>query len=378
MKKRVVSLILILAMLMNLVACTTTNDPGKETAGNSGQTTSSQKDDDQEGDSEKTASTIQFTDDTGRQVELPSVITRIMPTGPISQQILFAIAPDMLVGLADDFSDASRGIIADEYFELDYLGQLYKSADMNIEALALAAPQVILDIGQSMSAGKEDMDSLQQQTGIPTIYIYSDLSNMPEVYRTLGQLLGREERAEELAQFCERIYGRTESIMAQVGDNKVKSMYVLFGDGHNVLARGSYHADLLDWLTDNVAVVDSPSNKGSGNEVDMEQIALWDPEFILFAAEGVYDIVAEDPVWSQMTAIANDNYVEVPSVPHTWMGNPPGVQRYLSLIWLTDLLYPDYCDYDVKAEVVEFYRLFYGCELTDAQYAEITAEAFLK
>ncbi len=359
MKKRLLSLILAMTMLMNLSACTTTNDPGKETPS-------------------ATASTILFTDDAGRQVELPSQITRIMPTGPIAQQILFAIAPDMLVGLADEFSEASRGIIADEYFEMDYLGQLYKSADMNIEALALAAPQVILDIGQSMSTGEEDMEALQKQTGIPTIYIASDLSNMPEVYRTLGQLLDREEKAEELAQFCERIYSRTEAIMEQVGDDKVKTMYVLFGDGHNVLAKGSYHADLLDWLTDNVAVVDSPSNKGSGNTVDMEQIALWEPEFILFSAEGIYDVVAEDPVWNQMTAIQNRRYVEVPAVPHTWMGNPPGVQRYLSLIWLTDLLYPDYCDYDVKAEVLEFYRLFYGCEMTDAQYEEITAEAFLR
>ncbi len=376
MKKRLLSLILALTMLMNLVACSTTNDPGKETAGDATQTTAAQNNDGETTVGEP--GTVQFTDDAGRQIELPAQITRIMSTGPISQLILFAIAPDMLVGLSDDFSKASRGIIPDEYFELNYLGQLYKSADMNIEALALAAPQVIIDIGQSMSAGAEDMDSLQKQTGIPTIYIASDLSNMSQVYRTLGKLLGREERAEELALFCERIYSRTESIMDQVGDNKVKTMYVLFGDGHNVLAKGSYHAELLDWLTDNVAVVDNPVNKGSGNEVDMEQIMLWDPEFILFAAEGVYDTVAEDPVWSKMTAIANDNYVEVPSVPHTWMGNPPGVQRYLSLIWLTDLLYPDYCDYDVKAEVLEFYRLFYGCELTDAQYEEITAEAFLK
>ena len=375
MKKRVVSLILALAMLMNLAACTTTNDPGKETAGNPVQTTASENKE-QSGDNEPT--TMQFTDDTGRQVELPATITRIMPTGPIAQQILFAIAPDMLVGLADKFSDASHGIIADEYYKLDYLGQLYKSADMNIEALALAGPQVIFDIGQSMSAGKEDMESLQKQTGIPTVYIYSDLSNMAQVYRTLGKLLGREERAEELALFCERIYSRTESIMNQVGDNKVKAMYVLFGDGHNVLAKGSYHADLMDWITDNVVVVDSPSNKGSGNTVDMEQIMLWDPEFILFSTEGIYGQVADDPVWSKMAAIADGNYVEVPSVPHTWMGNPPGVQRYLSLIWLTDLLYPDYCDYDVKAEVMEFYRLFYGCEMTDAQYAEVTANAYTK
>ena len=33
----------------------------------------------------------------------------------------------------------------------------------------------------------------------------------------------------------------------------------------NVLAKDSYHSELVDLLTENVAVVDNPSSKGSGN-----------------------------------------------------------------------------------------------------------------
>ena len=60
------------------------------------------------------------------------------------------------------------------------------------------------------------------------------------------------------------------------------------------------------------------------------------------------------------------------------MGSPPSVQRYLGLIWLTAALYPEYCDYDVKTEITEYYELFYGCTLTEAQYAALTAHAFLR
>ena len=81
--------------------------------------------------------------------------------------------------------------------------------------------------------------------------------------------------------------------------------------------------------------------------------------------------------WSEITAIVNGDYVEVPKGPHNWMGMPPSVQRYLGLIWLPSVLYPEYCDYDVKEEVLEYYRLFYGCELTDEQYETLTAHAFL-
>ena len=46
------------------------------------------------------------------------------------------------------------------------------------------------------------------------------------------------------------------------------------------------------------------------------------------------------------------------------------------LLWLPSLLYPEYCDYDVKTEIMEYYELFYGCTLTDEQYNTLTANAF--
>ena len=47
------------------------------------------------------------------------------------------------------------------------------------------------------------------------------------------------------------------------------------------------------------------------------------------------------------------------------------------MIWFPAVLYPEYCDYDVKAEVKEAYALLYSCELTDAQYEALTEGAFL-
>ena len=40
------------------------------------------------------------------------------------------------------------------------------------------------------------------------------------------------------------------------------------------------------------------------------------------------------------------------------------------MLWLTDLLYPEYADFDLKTEVTEYYKLFYGYELSDADYSE--------
>lgn len=372
--KKLISLLLVLAMVFSLVACGTVDaDP---TVGETQQPTEAGTEA-QTQEQIQVPETVVFTDDCGREVELPAEISRIVPTGPLAQIVLYAIAPDMFVGLAAKWYDSAEGIIPEEYLNLPYFGQLYNTANLNVEELALAEPQVIIDIGQSMSTGAEDMDNLQAQTNIPTVFVSASLETMPQTFRTLGKLLNREEKAEELAQFCERVYSRTAGIMEQVGDNKVNTLYVLGEEGLNVLAQNSYHSEMIDMLTNNVAVVDSPSSKGSGNEVTMEQIALWNPDFILFAPDSIYDTVAEMDTWTEINAIANGNYIEVPEGPHNWMGTPPAVQRYLGMIWLTAQLYPEYCDYDAKAEILEYYELFYGCTLTEEQYNDLTANAFL-
>lgn len=379
MKKRVLSLLLTGALLLSLTACASGNNASAP-AGEAPVSTSSEAPSEEAASMEEKApsQSYVFTDDCGREVEVPGEITSIVPSGSMAQIVLYALAPEMFTGLAAEWGSNAQGIIAEDQFSLPVFGTLYASADLNVEELALTGPQLIIDIGEAKKTVVEDMDALQEQTGIPSVFISSTLETMPQTYRTLGELLGKEEKAEELAVFCEKVYARTLSIMEEVGDNKVNALYVLGGEGLNVIASTSYHAELLDLITNNLAVVDNPLSKGSGNEVSMEQISLWNPDFVIFGPDSIYSKVKDTETWNQINAIVNGSYIEVPDTPHNWMSMPPSVQRYLGLIWLPTVLYPDYCDYDVKAEIMEYYRLFYGCELTDEQYESITANAFLK
>ena len=45
------------------------------------------------------------------------------------------------------------------------------------------------------------------------------------------------------------------------------------------------------------------------------------------------------------------------------------------MLWLGELLYPDYTEYDLQEEITEYYKLFYGCELTDGMYQNLIADA---
>ena len=315
---------------------------------------------------------MEFTDDTGRTLTLPRVITKIAVSGPLSQIVVFALAPEMLVAISNEWDPGAEEYFDPAYFNLPVLGQLYGGkGELNLEELLAAGPQLVLDVGEAKQNAAEDLDALTQQTGIPFVHIDADTESTGEAYRKLGALLGLEDRAEILADYCEETYARAQQIMEQVGSGRLRLLYLLGDKGLNVIARGSYHGEILELVGENAAVVDHPSSKGTGNETDMEQLLLWDPEFIIFSYDSVGSEVADDPLWQQLTAIREGNWAVAPFGPYNWMGFPPSVQRYPGILWLLQTLYPEIADYDLYSEVNRFFELFYHCTLTPEQYAKI-------
>lgn len=323
---------------------------------------------------EPAPATVQFTDSVGRVVELPADITKIAISGPLAQIVLFALCPDKLVGVASKWDATAEQYLATEYYNLPELGQLYGGkGELNLETLLASGAQVVIDVGEPKDSIVSDLDALQEQTGIPFVHITATASTMAEAYTKLGELLNMPEEAKTLSDYCAKVYARTLEIANSA--QKVNLIYCLGDTGLNVIANGSYHAEILDLLANNVAVVDDPSSKGSGNEVDMEQILLWNPDVILFAPGSIYSTVGSDPAWQQVNAIKNGTYYEVPMGPYNWMGFPPSIQRYLGMMWMAQLLYPDTAQYDLYTEVATYFKLFYHSELTQAQYDALVANS---
>lgn len=311
----------------------------------------------------------EFVDSTGRTVLVPDEIEKVAVSGPLTQIVLFALCPEKFVGISNAWDKTAEKYLPAEYYDLPLLGQLYGGkGELNLEALLASGAQVVLDVGEAKKSIKEDMDALQEQTGIPFIHIDAYTATMGDTYRMLGELLGNEENAHMLGAYCDDIYARMTDLAEKA--DKVDLLYIT-GEGHNVIAQGSYHAEIIDMLANNLAVVDEPSSKGTGNEVDMEQILAWDPDFIIFSPDSVYGLVADDPVWQTLRAVQNGNYVEVPFGPYNWMGFPPSVQRYLGMLWMGAVLYPDAVDYDLFEEVRNYYDMFYHCELSEEQFNEL-------
>ena len=48
------------------------------------------------------------------------------------------------------------------------------------------------------------------------------------------------------------------------------------------------------------------------------------------------------------------------------------------MMWMAQLLYPDAAQYDLYAEVSEYFELFYHCEISQAQYDALVANSIGK
>jgi iron complex transport system substrate-binding protein len=310
-----------------------------------------------------------FTDSCGREVEVPVEITAVVPSGSLAQMVLYTLCPDKLQSLATALTKTQKQYISEDYWDLPVTGQFYGgAASVNYEAIMAAAPDLIIDVGEAKDTIADDMDALQQDTGIPVIFIEASLETMADAYETLGDLLGVETQAADCAAYIRETLDDAARVAEELPESDRKRVLYAQGEyGTEVLGVGSIHAEVLDVVSAiNVAELSAVASDG-GNEVSLEQIMLWDPEVLILSPDANYDEIFDDPAWASVTAVQTGAVYEVPNGPYNWMDRPPSVQRVLAVKWLGNLLYPDLFDYDMIAETQTFYQLFFHCTLTEAE-----------
>jgi iron complex transport system substrate-binding protein len=318
-----------------------------------------------------------FTDSCGRQVELPVEINSVVPSGSLAQMMLFSVCPDKVQSLATALTKTQKQYIDEKYWDLPVTGQFYGGgATVSYEEIIAAAPDVIIDMGETMDSIAEDMDALQRDTGIPVIFIQTSIDVMAEAYDTLGQITGETEQASQCAEYIRDTLDMAENAVSSIPEDERKTVLYAQGEyGTEVMGEGSVHAQVIEYAGGvNVAVLDSVASKG-GNEVSIEQIMLWQPDVIILSPDANYDEIFSDSAWAGVTAVESGNVYEVPTGPYNWLDRPPSVQRILGIRWLGNLLYPDVFDYDMIEETQKFYSLFFHYDLTDQQAQELMANS---
>ena len=192
---------------------------------------------------------VAFTDDLGRTVMVPEDIDSVTPTGSTAQVILLTFDPTLIAGLTTGMDEAEYAYHPGLSKDIPVLGTFYgKKANLNKEALIVADPDVVVDIGEIKGSVGEmiaDLDALQEQIGIPVVFIENYLAHSEDTYLRLGELLGDEERARSLAKYAGDAVDFA-SLMDQMHGGRITFYYSSAVDGLEAIPEGNFHGEVLE------------------------------------------------------------------------------------------------------------------------------------
>ena len=363
----------LLALLLCFVMTVSLFAGYSETKAASEETTQSEE----QTETQETGETREITDMAGRKVTVPAAedIESVFSTGPVAAIFMYMVAPDKLLGWNYELNDVEKSIILEKYHNLPNFGM---GDAINYEAVIAANPTIALNCGKIDDAMVSDCDALSKSLGIPVIAVDNELNNSAEAFRFMGELLGVEDHAEELAEYSEKIFTDIASLADIPEDEKVS---VYFGNGEDSLEtapRGSQHAQILDAV--NVTnVADLELGDGSRVQISAEQLLAWNPDVIVVNGEPKADksgnSAAEDilsnPDYASLKAVQDNKVYGTPNAPFSWVDRPAGPNRLIGMRWLSAVVYPEYIKCDVNEEIREFFNLFYHVDLSDEQLENV-------
>lgn len=363
----------LLALLLCFVMTVSLFAGYSETKAASEETTQSEE----QTETQETGETREITDMAGRKVTVPAAedIESVFSTGPVAAIFMYMVAPDKLLGWNYELNDVEKSIILEKYHDLPNFGM---GDAINYEAVIAANPTIALNCGKINDAMVSDCDTLSKSLGIPVIAVDNELNNSAEAFRFMGELLGVEDHAEELAEYSEKIFTDIASLADIPEDEKVS---VYFGNGEDSLEtapRESQHAQILDAV--NVTnVADLELGDGSRVQISAEQLLAWNPDVIVVNGEPKADksgnSAAEDilsnPDYASLKAVQDNKVYGTPNAPFSWVDRPAGPNRLIGMRWLSAVVYPEYIKCDVNEEIREFFNLFYHVDLSDEQLENV-------
>jgi iron complex transport system substrate-binding protein len=271
------------------------------------------------------ASAAEVVDAAGRTVHLPDRLTRIVPAGPPAAVLLEAVAPDLMAGWPSPLSGDARALLSPEAAKLPQIPRVTGRSDV-FGAIKALKPDLILDYGTVSPRYADIAQATQQRTGIPTLLLDGALPKIPDVLRTLGIILHREDRAETLARFAEALLG-----LPTPGAH-LRALYARGMDGLLVAAPDT---DVTEVFTRLGWQVLAPEGQGTFRPASIEAIRNLDPDILIFSDPAMRQTLQDSAAWKTVRAVREGHALVAPSLPFGWVEEPPSINRLIGLAWLS-------------------------------------------
>lgn len=332
--------------------------------------------------------TITITDSFGREVTVPANPERVVCSGSgCLRYLTYLQAEDRIVGV-DDIEkektqfDARPYALANPKFK-DYplIGEFRGNDDP--EKIVACNPEVIF---KAFSTTPDDIDELSEKTGIPVVGLnYGDLGvyrdDMYQSLRIMGEVMGKENRAEEVIVFFDNSIADLDTRTGSVANTEKKSTYV-----GGIAYRGPHGYQSTEPTYPPFMFVNALNVAGDmGTEhadVAKEKIIEWNPDVLfvdlstLQTTPSAIDELKTDEAYQTLGAVQAGEVYGV--LPYNWYTKNHG-SVIADAYYIGSVLYPEQFEDIVPAEKAdEIYTFLVGKPVFDQMNEEFENIAFTK
>jgi len=215
---------------------------------------------------------------------------------------------------------------------------------------------------------KASLGSALEQTGIPVIYL--GLETPEEYFRDLdilGRLLNNTKRSDELIahlksdmqELADKVHG-----FAPV-DTLILSHNQKGGNVSFSVSPASWIQSTQVALAGGHPVWASAAGSPGWNQIQMEQIAAWNPETIMIISfrgksSSIVEDLKGDTLWQNLDAVKNNRLYAFPSDFCSW--GQPDSRWILGSRWLASVLHPELNNMDFSKEIINFFSFYYNLD----------------
>ena len=385
--KKVIALILALALCLGAVACSSENKEDNNnntiTKTEDGNTRTTPDTSTTEPETLDPDGTHIVTDHAGNSVEVPNVINRIVVADiyPMASVLtVFFDSAEKIVGMAAPcMSAAKNGLLSELYPEiLNAKTDFIDGTNVNIEELLKLNPDVVF-----YSAGSKEEGEAYKNAGIPAIAIspgkwgYDAIETLNQWIETLVQLFPENDKSKIVREYSEKTYKMVQERVSGLSDaDKVKVFFLFQYSDSNIMTSGKKFFG--QWWCDAIGAKNAAEELEKDNSVavNMEQIYAWNPELIFITnfntakPDDLYGNTVGSYDWSEIEAIKNKQVYKMPL--GMYRSYTCGVDTPVTLLWLAKTVYPSlFEDIDITAETKKYYQEVFGITLTDEQANKI-------
>ena len=325
-----------------------------------------------------TGNTRTITDGAGRQVEVPENVESIVCVGVGAlRYTCYMQAADLVVGVEDCeskpvISRLYNFVNIEKFQDLPVIGT---NGNPYPEEIVNLAPDVIV----MSKYASVDADDLQEKTGTPVVVVPgSDTTLDEDAYETIrimGQLYGKESRANELTAYLQAIHKDLDDRTKNIPDSEKPTVYVggvSFKGHHGFEGTEAGYGPFQLIHAKNLA--DTTGQSGAFN-IDLEQVLSWDPDILFLDFNGmalINEDYAKNPdFYNALTAVQEGKvYSQI-----SFRSNASNLETALAdAYYAACVIYPEqFADVDPVEKAGEIFEMLLGTNpyeaLKEAGYA---------